>query len=173
MSLVDFHEGPVLSVIVSRRCGIIRCNKTEPIFIFMFDYESTTNMRSGLSSLRGYPDMGNLISTRGKGVHPHFWANVCVHWNICNHRSALYLSNFESVLHVQVIKFLRLQDAINHRNLSKKTLNELLESTIDRRANFSTLVEVYCGYCTLADALGGKFKFLRSALALWLTFTLE
>ena len=40
-------------------------------------------------------------------------------------------------------------------------LDELLESTVDRRARVGTLVEVHGSEGTLADALRGKFKFLH------------
>ena len=57
----------------------------------------------------------------------------------------------------------------HHEVKLRQSLDELLECAIDRGADFGTFVEVDSRHSTLADALGGEFKFLCIALALLTT----
>ena len=56
---------------------------------------------------------------------------------------------------------------VKHSTVTKRSsLDELLEGAVDGRADFGALVEIDCGYGTLADAFGGKFEFLNTMVSI-------
>ena len=56
---------------------------------------------------------------------------------------------------------------VKSNGTKRSSLDELLEGAVDGRADFGALVEIDCGYGTLADAFRGEFEFLIIWLAYW------